>query len=698
MFRLLAATLVLTGELLPVRSVDVFVPQTQQGQVSVRWMETDGTMVRKGQKILEFDSTTFSAQLEEKVLAVEQLESELARAEADVESLLEERLLALTQRKNAVEKARVEAEIPEGIRARREDQDKLLALQKAEAEQKKAEESLRAARVSTAADLAVRRINLEKARRERDTARRTIDALTLTAPADGLLVFGEQPREHRKIQEGDTLWPGLVAARIPGNAGMRVEAWLYDVDDGRLSRGTRVVCTPDGEPARRLPGTVEEIAPIAQETARESLRRAQRVLIRLERPEEAPMRPGRSVRVEVGEPLPPPPKRPGLRPAPPADLAARSVPAKVRRGDLVVGVEVTGTLRAVNSQSIAAPALPDVWEYRIAEMAPEGSTVKKGDVVLRFNPSDLKQKLVDTEAERDTVKTSIERRQEEIRQKRRDAEFARAEAEARQKKARLKVEVPPELVKAVELKISRLELELADFEVASWTRRAAAMARSADAEEEALRRRFERTTRRVKEIEERIGRMTVRAPKDGTILYLANWRDEKKKVGDSCWRGELVMEIPDLSRLVVRGEVDEGAVSRLRPGSPVRLKLDAHPDVFYGGSLVSVGQTVQRQSPRMPRKIVRVEIALEAIDGQRMRPGMRLRGTIESERAPAALLVPAEAVFVSSSGPVAWRRAFGGLEAVPLKLGRRGEKDFEVLGGLAEGETVLVPAASKGGA
>ncbi|HQR46561.1 MAG TPA: HlyD family efflux transporter periplasmic adaptor subunit, partial [Thermoanaerobaculia bacterium] len=685
--------LVLTGELVPVRSSDVFVPQTNQWQMQVRWIENDGAFVKAGQRILEFDSATFASQLEEKVLAVEQLESELVRAVADVETQLEEKLLTLEQRKNAVERARVEAEIPEGIRARREDEDKRLALQKAEAERTKAEENLRAARTATDADLAVRRINLEKARRERDIARRTVDALTLVAPADGLLVIGEQPREHRKIQEGDTLWPGLLAARIPARAGMRVEAWLYDVDDGRLERGTRVVCTPDGEPDRPLPGTVEEIAPVAQETSRESLRRAQRVLVRLDRPEDAPLRPGQSVRVEAGPPPPAPPKAAAAAAAPPEELAARGTPWKVRRGDLVVGVEVTGTLRAVNTQSITAPTLPDVWEYRIAEMASEGSSVKAGEVVLRFDPSDLKQKLIDMEAERDSVRTSIERREVELAQKKRDAAFQRSEAEARQKKARLKVDVPPELVKATDLKISVLELALADFEVASWTRKVASLERSADAEQEALRRRFERTSRHVTEIEERIGRMAVTAPRDGTVLYVANWRDEKKKVGDSCWRGELVMEIPDLTRLVVRGEVDEGAAARLRPGAPVTLKLEAHPDVLYRGELATVGLTIQRLSPRMPRKVVRVEVSLAEIDRQKMRPGMRLRGSIETARSAGTLLVPAEAVFLSGSGAVVYRRGWRGVQAVPVTLGRRGERECEVRAGLAEGETILLPAA-----
>jgi HlyD family secretion protein len=41
--------------------------------------------------------------------------------------------------------------------------------------------------------------------------------------------------------------------------------------------------------------------------------------------------------------------------------------------------------------------------------------------------------------------------------------------------------------------------------------------------------------------------MTVRAPQDGIVVYQTNWRDEKKKVGDSVWFGEKILALPDLA-------------------------------------------------------------------------------------------------------------------------------------------------------
>src|SRR5947209_19084166 len=61
----------------------------------------------------------------------------------------------------------------------------------------------------------------------------------------------------------------------------------------------------------------------------------------------------------------------------------------VTRGDLVTGVDVTGTLAALDSGSFGPPQLNDVWDFKIAMMAPEGSETKMGQPVLGFDTTEL---------------------------------------------------------------------------------------------------------------------------------------------------------------------------------------------------------------------------------------------------------------------------------------------------------------------
>jgi multidrug efflux pump subunit AcrA (membrane-fusion protein) len=69
---------------------------------------------------------------------------------------------------------------------------------------------------------------------------------------------------------------------------------------------------------------------------------------------------------------------------------------------------------------------------------------------------------------------------------------------------------------------------------------------------------------------------------------------------------------------------------------------------------------------------------------------MRFQGTIELGRVKNAILIPREAVFVSSDGPYVHRRDSLDVDLVPVRLGRENDKSVQVLEGLAAGDRVLV--------
>jgi hypothetical protein len=289
----------LTGELVARQAAALYVPETPMWQVPVRWMEADGAEVKKGQRVVEFDNSAFASSLEEKKLNLLVSRNDQLRQDADFESSVADREFAVEGKRSAVAKAEVEAAVPESLRPRREWQERQLALEKARTELEKALDDLAAVRKAGEADREVRRIGYEAARREIDIAEKSIAALTLRAPADGVLVVAENPRERRKVQVGDSLWPGLAVAHIPERAGMQVEAALYDVDDGLIAKGMPAVCLLDAEPGRPVKAVVADLAAIAQEPAPNSLRRTLRAVLKLEDPAAVPPRPGSSVRVEV---------------------------------------------------------------------------------------------------------------------------------------------------------------------------------------------------------------------------------------------------------------------------------------------------------------------------------------------------------------------------------------------------------------
>jgi multidrug resistance efflux pump len=289
----------LTGELKAVRSDAIVIPRNPTWRTQIRWIETDGARVSEGDRVVELDNSALVGDLEDKELAELAALNALEQKIGELDALEADKQFKLEQARVELEKAEIEAAIPEELRSRREHQEKQLALERARAARDKARRDLESFRQTMDAELEILRIALEKARRDVAAGRRALNTMTLRAPRDGILVIEENRREDRKFQVGDSAWVGLTIARLPDLSEMQVEASLSDVDDGRIGDGDRAVCIMDAYPDLLFDGIVAEIAPVAQETSWRSLRRAFRVLVDLDRTDEERMRPGMSVKVEI---------------------------------------------------------------------------------------------------------------------------------------------------------------------------------------------------------------------------------------------------------------------------------------------------------------------------------------------------------------------------------------------------------------
>ena len=305
----------LTGELEAVRSDKLIVPRIPNWQTTIRWMEAEGAVVKAGQRVVELDTSSFAADFKEKQLNVEVLGGELAQAEAERDAQRNEKEFQAAQRRIALDKAKVNAEIPAEFLRGKEWQENQLNQRRAETALEKATEDLDSSIEAAEENVLQKRIALDKARRELAASEQALQGMVLAAPRDGIFVVGEHPWEGRKLQIGDSVWVGLAVGSLPDLREMRVAAKLSDVDDGRVVPGLPAVCTLDAFPEKTYPGRIKEVMPVAQEQARRSLRRAYDVRVELEGADVDRMRPGMSVKVEVT-----PPPREGVLLAPRAGL------------------------------------------------------------------------------------------------------------------------------------------------------------------------------------------------------------------------------------------------------------------------------------------------------------------------------------------------------------------------------------------
>jgi hypothetical protein len=360
-------------------------------------------------------------------------------------------------------------------------------------------------------------------------------------------------------------------------------------------------------------------------------------------------------------------------------------PALVKRADLVLSVDVEGELAAVRSTEIGVPPVAEV-DFKIAFLATEGQQVKKGESVLRLDTEMVERQLAEKRAELQEARKKVEQKQIELGMKLLDLEQQSAQARADLGRARLKADVPAEVQQRLELEKALLDKRGRERDLQNLDAEGRVTQALTGAELSSLRQQRDRAAGRVGALEVAIDKMNIRAPQDGIVVYRANWRDEKKKVGDSVWFGEVVLALPDLALMKGDGFVDEADGGPVRVGQKVTLRLEARSDFDLAGKVSSIAHTVRQRSWRTPLKGYRVEIALEKTDSTFMRPAMRFRGEVETGRIPGVLLVPREVVFLRDSRPVVWARRGLGWSEVEVTLGRSNRRQIEVVSGAVEGD------------
>lgn len=305
--------LLLTGELVAEKAVEIYAPDVSVRPLEIRWLAEDGAEVRAGDPLVELDTGSILAQLEDLRLAQEQAEQKLAVTEAQVAAEILRAELALSAAEAKVEGARIDASVPSDLQPETEYEEHRLALHKAELDLGSARADIATKRGVGRADTDLGHLELERAREELHRAEEDVERMTVRAPEDGVLLLGLNDGEGRRWQVGDQVWPGLALARLPDARSLRVEARLSDVDDGRLAAGMKAVVVPDALPDLRLEARVRSVEGVAQIRGAGSASRAFRVILELadrgpEGGETAALRPGMSVRAEVrlpaGDPLP----------------------------------------------------------------------------------------------------------------------------------------------------------------------------------------------------------------------------------------------------------------------------------------------------------------------------------------------------------------------------------------------------------
>jgi RND family efflux transporter MFP subunit len=363
---------------------------------------------------------------------------------------------------------------------------------------------------------------------------------------------------------------------------------------------------------------------------------------------------------------------------------------RVERGPFVLRVPAEGVLKAVSATPISAP--PDApGPMRIAWLAQDGAAVEEGEVVMRFDPSELEKEELDASGQVDQADLKLERHETEtdsrLRNLGRDAEAATLELEMSRQFER----TDEEIFSRFDIIESGLDGELAaqrkkhaDSSMRSEEQLASAQADLYELDKSKAMRSFERARAGLAAIE-------VRAPHAGVLVIQRNWKGDPVRVGDTVWGRQTLMEIPELSAMEAEVFVLEADAGGLAAGDPAQVVVEAFPGRVYDAVVERIASFAQPRLRGSPVQYFSVTLKLAATDRAVMRPGQRVRADLLAQEIASAAVVPRQALFERDGQQVVLRRTPGGsFEPVPVEIAASGPGRVAISDGLADGDVLAL--------
>jgi HlyD family secretion protein len=264
-------------------------------------------------------------------------------------------------------------------------------------------------------------------------------------------------------------------------------------------------------------------------------------------------------------------------------------PTDRMRSEFALGLRLNGITEAVESRSILAPRLAgqQLGTMTIIMLAPGGSRVKRGALLVEFDRQSQIHDFIDKQAEYGKlVDQVVEERAKE------DAARARDETEVKQAEDDLsKSELEMQKVEI----LSRIDAEKARQNLDEATATLHQLVETFDLKREAAKaaiRILEIKRDRTREImlhaQANSEVMQIHSPIDGVVVLNTIWKQGKMgevQDGDQIRAGVPFLQVVDPSRMQVRASVNQQDFLSLQIGQSAMVHLDAYPQLELPGKL-----------------------------------------------------------------------------------------------------------------
>ena len=368
-----------------------------------------------------------------------------------------------------------------------------------------------------------------------------------------------------------------------------------------------------------------------------------------------------------------------LKPAPPSVDRATVWIEPVVRGPMLRQVRGLGTLVPVETRLIPAQNEGRIVERKVLP----GSKVQAGTVILVMsNPQLIQQQLSDeyalkaAQADYNNLKAQLDAQVMAQR-----ATLAQAQSNLRQAQVELESDealAKKGLVAQVDLEVARAKTQGLATDAAMEKDRLAAVQNSEQAQLASSATKIQQAQAEYQLKTSQVQALQVRAGLAGILEELPT----PIEVGQQVTAGTPVAKVADPTKLKAELKIAETEAKDIALGQPAQI--DTHVGLVPGH--------VIRIDPAVLNGTVTVDCALDGALPPGARPDLSVEGTVQLERLADVLHVGRPAFGQANSDITLYKLVDGGRYAVrtKVKVGRTSVNEVEILGGLREGDQVIL--------
>jgi HlyD family secretion protein len=251
------------GEVKATKSVTIAAPPNI-GSLQIVKIVSDGSQVKEGDVVVEFDASKTRQDLEQDRSVVKSADAQIEQSRAEGKLTEEEDTTALMKARYDVESAKLDASKSE-IVSKIDGAEAELKVQDAEQSLRQAEEKLKSDQAKNKVTIDGYRNASAKARFDQERAERALNSMAVKAPSAGTvsLVSVWHDSSEGPFKAGERVWSGAPVAELPDASSLHIAAHVDETERGRLASAQAVTLQLDAINDRQFTGKIERIGTIA---------------------------------------------------------------------------------------------------------------------------------------------------------------------------------------------------------------------------------------------------------------------------------------------------------------------------------------------------------------------------------------------------------------------------------------------------